>query len=427
MKARILMGWLVPMICGAAVAGCKDDAPTASATPDATASATAAPTAKTEAQVHQLPAFSEATNKRFRVELCFYGAQGLRLTRDAYEKSLGGKEPGEGKLPSFGEFPSLDEANAGPSASVAASATAAPSATPAAKPAPSAVASAAPAASSTAAASPVTVSRPTMSVPPVDRLPFSRYVSSCTLATRKEDKSASDEAIDKAVAEFDAWASNVNRLVMGAQRYYAAKQYESDKFERGRSVHKELTEAFAKLDEKFDALAKAFLAWEATLTKPSEKLDKAAEAGFDALEKSRALAAVLLSGKPEAEAVKKAAEAVAKARESLDAIAKEEPKSPYPRELSSRLGRLTKAAAKAEATLGEPGASKATTFLVMNEIAGLVEAHHRALGQHLRMTGQTRAGSPITSLRPRGDALQGVRPDARSLRARPPTQEEHPE
>jgi hypothetical protein len=425
MKARLLTGLFGTWICGAAFVGCKSDAPPPAPAPEASSTAAAAASGKAEAPVHQLPAFSDATNRRFRIELCFYGAYGLRLTRDAYLASLGGKEPAEGKLPRFGDFPTLDEPTGAPAPSPVAAASSAPAspkagAKVAAKAAATASASAAP--SSSAA---VTATRSMLNVPSLEHLPFTRYVSSCTLATRKEGKNQGDEPIDKAVAEFDAWASNANRLIMGAQRYYSAKQYDGDKFERGRSLHKELTESFAALDEKFAALTKAFLAWETSLGKPEEKLDKGAEAGFEALQTARALAATLLADKPEAEALGNAIDAVGKAREALEGLAKEDPKTPYPRELGARLGKLIQAAKKAKGSLADRRAAIGATFLVLNEVAGLVEAHHRALGQYLRASGQTRPGSPITTLRPRMEGLGG-RPDTRTVRPRP-GKEEHPE
>jgi len=429
MKARLLTGLFGTWICGAAFVGCKSDAPPPAPTPEASSTAAAAASGKPDALVHHLPAFSDATNKRFRIELCFYGAYGLRLTRDAYLASLGGKEPAEGKLPTFGDFPTLDDPTGAPTASPSAASSATP-AGPKAEPrlapkaAPTASASAAAAGTASSGAA-VTATRPTLNVPGLERLPFTRYVSSCTLATRKEGKNSSEEPIDKAITEFDAWASNVNRLVMGAQRYYSAKQYDGDKFERGRSLHKELTESFAALDEKFAALTQAFLAWEVTLGKPEEKLDKGAEAGFEALQTARVLAAALLADKPDAEALAKAVEAVVKAREALEAVGKDDPKTPYPRELGARLGKLVVAAGKAKDALADRRASIGATFLVLNEVAGLVEAHHRALGQHLRASGQTRPGSPITTLRPRMESLGG-RPDARTVRPRP-GKEEHPE
>jgi len=89
---------------------------------------------------------------------------------------------------------------------------------------------------------------------------------------------------------------------------------------------------------------------------------------------------------------------------------------------------------RASQSLGKPKSADADAYLLTYEMAGLVEAFHRALGQHMRVTGQTRPGAPLSPLRPRNEAVPGLRPDARGMRgipgtrdAKPAAREEHPE
>lgn len=406
MKTRVLSGWVASLVCGVSLGGCKDDPPPP---PLPAASAASASAARPEGPPsHQAPAYSDATTKRFRVELCFYGAHGLRITRDAYLASLAGKEPSPDRLPEFGSFPTLDDTATPPTAS----ATAAGKTAPASKTAPSAK----PAASGSPviAEAVVTPGRPAL-MAGFDRLPYIRFLSSCTLAARDESlgKEAGDADLKKALSDFETWVAPLNRGILAAQRYYGSKQYESDKFARGASMHKELVTAFEQLDAKFAELTKAFLAWEPTLGKPSETLDKGGEVAFDVVDKARTIGALLLGEKPDGEVLKGAIAALEAARPALEAAAKEDPKAPHPREVLGRVGRVLTAATRAQASLGDRKALGSATFLVMNELAGLVEANHRALGQLLRLTGQTKPVSPVTGLRPAHDVLPGVRPDVR--------------
>ena len=423
MKVRALTGLVGVVLFGAFAASCKDD-PAPPPVPVTSAASTSA-----AASGYQLPAYTDATTKRFRVELCFYGAYGVKVTREAYVASLGGKEPSETLLPSFGRFPELQDgattmlAVASPSASASA-------ATP--RPASSVTAKSAsvPGSSTPLAGRPATES--------YERLPYTRFLGSCTLAARKEPNAPSDEALDKATSEFEQWASTLNRQLMAAHRYYATKQYSADKFERGRSIHKELMTSFDSLDAKFDAFDKAFLAWNAALKKPDEKLDKSGETAFGALQQARALAASLLAAKPDGAAVKSALDGVTRGRDALEKDGKDDPKAPHPPELVGRLRRLMDAGAKAQLALDEPKHRTETTFQVMMEVAGIVEANHRALGKLLRNTGQTRTGASLTTLRPGATGLPGLRPnnnvrvrppgaDSRAPRERAPAEQEHPE
>jgi hypothetical protein len=440
MKARALTGLVGVVLFGAFFSGCKDEPPPPPM-PEASAAATGTASGT---GTFQLPAYSQATTKRFRVELCFYGAYGLKLTRDAYLASLGGKEPSEALLPSFGKLPELDGPSATPlgtaTAWVSPATSAAPKTTAAPKDSPAPTATSAASANAAASVQPLATAA---GLPPnaaaMERLAYLRYLGSCAQAAHKEENAPVDEALDKALADFEPLASNLNRQLMAAQRYYASKQYVGDKFERGKLMHREFVAGFDALGAKSDAFETAFLAWEATLTKPSEKLDKSAETAYEALQHARALGAALLGEKPNGDALKTALEGVTRSREALETIGKNEPKAAHPRELVGRLRRLMDAGAKAQAALSDKGSLKEATYLVMMELAALVESNHRALGQLLRQSGQTRPGSGLTTLRPGANGLPGIRPNMR-LRtgAEPgadrtdrspkrPNQEEHPE
>ena len=408
-------GWLAGTIaCGALVSGCKDDPPPPPLPPPPSATVADVKARPVDATMREAPAFSDATGKRFRVELCRYGALGLQVSHEAYLASLAGKEPSAERLPSFGEFPENDDGSAKD-----------------ASPVPSAAPGATAAASGQARTMPriapsVTLHPPVPPPAAVDpsllatRLPFTRYLGACAPSPGE----AADEGIDKALIEFQPYAMELQRDIVAAQRYYGTKQHEQDKFERGKASHKELLARFGELDAKLAAFGKAFDAWETGLGHPPEKLDKAGEVAFTALGKARALAALVFADKLDADALKKAHHELFQAKTALEAAGNEDAKSPHPLELVPRLSKLLDASSEAQRAAKAGVITTKARYLVAWRMTDVVEADHRALAQLLRMTGQTRPSGPLTTVRPRIDSAIGDRPD---LRVRPrPTAEPTP-
>jgi hypothetical protein len=385
---------LALVLGGSGLSACKEDPPPPPLPPPSTA-ATAQERAAA-ASGSQVPSYEPETLKRYRAELCFYGAWGLKITRDAYLKSLDGKEPSVDRLPSFGDFAEL-EANAAAATSATAAATAAPSG----KPAPSAKAS---------ATASIPERAPLVDRPALDRMPFVKYLGACSSLNRKEEHKPEDAVFDAAIAEFEPWASALSKQLDTAQRYYVAKQHERDKVERGKTMHKDLLKTFAEIDGRFAAFGKAFHTWQAGLGKSKEKLDKAGELSVALMAKARALTALAIAEPPAVAALETARGELAAARDALVTAGKEDPKAVHPAEVVPQCAKLLEASAQLERAVRDKKPLTTSLYLVHMQIASLVEANHRALGQYLRTSGQTKSSDPLPTMKPQIDVVH-PRPD----------------
>ena len=383
-------------LTGASLSGCKDDPPPPPM-PDQAASGKAR--AKVDTRGSQMPRISPATMKAYRVETCYYGALGLLMARDAYNKSLGGAEPSASKIPSFGDYPQPAMPGMPPMPS-------------AAKPTGSATAKEAPKPSGSGPAAPGMRLPAAPGLDPAGRmagrapleaaagrqLPFVRHIRSCSVA--KTLKNPSYGELDKAVEEFDKYASELNKSLLDANRYYARKQYEKDQFARGKELHKALKESFPKLDEQLAALGKAYRAWIEKNTKPTEKLDKGGELAHASVNDARAVALALLDEKVDKDAVGKGIEKLKGSHEALKKHGDEDKKSAAPRVVLPKIEAFVSAAE--EAGKGEK-LSVEQTYAVSAAMAEVVEANQRAVAQMLRMQGQTQPGGapPMRMMKPR--------------------------
>ncbi|MSP25942.1 MAG: DUF3829 domain-containing protein [Myxococcales bacterium] len=464
MNTRIAFS-LLPLLASGALfsGGCKEDPPPPPPPGAGAAASVETPEKQGKAAevTTQVPAYTDATTKRFRTELCFYGAYGLKLARDTYLASLKGGEPAPGKLPSF----ALPDPEVAPAAStdskvaagsstskraaktaaagaaatttpVAKTAAGAATATAVAKTAPAAVtaasnaktaaeaatATAAPSAKAAHTGEPAVVAESARNDVGLlgQRLPFTRFLSSCNLAGKTDAGATSapeDVAIDKALAEFEPYASTLNRQLMSAQRYYASKQHDADKFERGKTMHEGLVKSFGELDKNLEAFRATFEAWQAGWGKAAEKLDKAGDLSTDSLINARKTTSLLLADAVDAEAVGRALDALVASRDALDAAGKEDPKAAHPRGVGPRFTKVIEVHREAVRAIKGKKVPMASLYAVTAEMALLVEAHHRATGQVLRASGQTKAGGPMRMLTPRIDAVRG----RAEMRARPET------
>jgi hypothetical protein len=381
---------------GSLSAGCKEDPP-----PPPMPEPAASSKAKVDPRVRAasgIPRISPETMKAYRVESCYFGALGLRLARDAYGDSLGGGEPSADKLPSFGEFPDpAQQRGAAPR-----------------KVNPDAEAGVAPERPTPAERGPD--GAPTRRMPPAldpaarlpgrpplmaagRQLPFVRHIRSCSVA--KTLKNPAYPEMDKALEQFDAYVSELNKTILDANRYYARKQYEKDEFKRGKEIHKTLTEQFPKLDGELDAFSKAYAGWIDKHKEPTEKLDKPAETAHAALTHARELTLQLLAGDIDGEAANKTLDQVKAEHEALKKVGEEDKRSPHPRVMLPKLEEFATAADEAIKAGGKLAGDN--LYKVTSTMAELIEANQRGLAQMLRMTAQPggHTGPPMRMLKPR--------------------------
>ncbi len=353
----------------------------------------------------RLPKISAETMKRFRVELCRYGSYGLKFASDAYTTSLAGAVPSAGKLPTFGKHPdgSRKSRLKGRAAGIG------------------------------------------RALPFYGQLPFARHVRACTIA--KGLREPATPALSEALVAFDAFAAPLNKHMMEALRYYGRKQFEKDKFARAQTLHKHLSKLFPQIDTKLAAVDTAAEAWLSTLKKQPEKLDESGELVNTALNEARGLLKLAMAESVDAAAFKEATSKLAKAVEAIhgqeetktkspetaagvsdtkkkvpaekkdagqakdkptataSSKAKVQPKgkvaSPFARVVTPQLKKLLLAAEKAQGAIKNKKLTVADRYGLSLRMATALEANHQALGQLLRLRGDTKPGGPLRLMKPR--------------------------
>jgi len=352
---------LVSLLALLGTPACKEDPP-----PPPPASATNGPlgqptlkeaesTTKFNPSRTQVPRVDKDTMKRYRVEACFFGAQGMRLLADDYLTSTKGGEPTADTAPGFGEYPGVE------------------------KP---------------AASNDPTQRRRAVSV--TKTVPFIRYLRYCAIAKSLKDP-AVDE-LDAALVSFNEWAAPISQYVIQSTRYWGTKQYEKDDFKRGKFLHEKLSEALPKTEAQLATLAEPVNAYAATAPETSpEELDEPGKAARAATAKARALAVTFLPG-GEAEGREAMLEAVVEAEKALKEAAAKDDKSPFGKAVPAKLADFI-AAAKVAVEGGKP--TDEQVYSVMFAMADLIEMNQRALNQLLRVRGDVKPGGrPLRLLSP---------------------------
>jgi len=399
-------------LLGAFAIGCKDEPPKVG--PDAAASGSAGRTRpRTE-----VPKMSPQATKEFRIDSCYFGTLSLRITRDAYLASLGTAEPSDKKLPSFGEFPEIDTTGRKP-AEPSADATATPSASAKATAKPKATG--APKAKGTAAgtagpAKPPGVTEPTKPMFQPNRLPYQRYVHSCTLA--KNVPGAEDPKIDDPLKTYEEYVSGLNKLLQQASQYYQRKEYEKDQFVKGKDLHKQLTESFAKLDERIDAFGAAVVEWRKGLAKIPDKLDASGDIALGALGDARQLTISMIGKGADAAALKPTIDKLGEDANKLDQEGQSNAQAAFPRMVTPTLRAFVQTATEAHGALEKKEIGPVLTYKVTATFTALSEACNRGITRHLYTAargagpGGPGAGPP----RP----MPGPRPQPRPDEPQPP-------
>ncbi|MBK8259122.1 MAG: DUF3829 domain-containing protein [Polyangiaceae bacterium] len=337
--------------------------------------------------------------KNYRVEVCYFGTMTLRQARDAYLASLGGAEPSEKKVPNFGGV-----------TNPAAAATGAPTTKPAAAPVvstkpatPAATATAAasaakpatPAATGTAAAKPATstsaaASAPTLNEPPgrrpfdvALRAPHERNARACSVAAGLKDAPMAE--VDAALQAYAPFAVELAKAVGTATTYYQREEFKKDSFEKGKQLHKQLTDGFAKLDEMADKLAAAVDAWHKAHPADTAKMDEGEKLAAAAYNDAReALLAVGLK-KANAQAFKDAAGRLEKSLEALKTYASSHPTDPWGKMMNPSIESMLKASKEAGEKVSDKGIDPDTYLVLVNSFVSVIEAKYRALSRSTTM------------------------------------------
>jgi hypothetical protein len=370
---------VVVALSGTVLSGCKEDPPPPPPVTGEKPKGAASTRVDARNAPSRVPRISQQTTKDFRVDICYFGAQGLKMVRDAYMASTGGKEPTPEKLPSFGDFPELKakreaekerekQAKDKDGKEMA--------------------------------------GRP-RAFPAFAQLPFMRHVRVCSLI--KSIKDAPNAELDAAIAEFDKYATKLNKSLTDAMRYYDenGKQWEKDKFERGKKLHAELTESFKELDGQLAAFDKGVTAWKASLKEMPEALDDAGKLAQQGTAQARAITVALLAEKPDMKAL---GDELAKLKQTSDDLKKkgeEEKTAAYPKVVGPKLEAFV---AAVEPLLKEPKLGTAQQYAVTAALTEIIEAGQRALAQLLRQRGDVDSAPNPMHTMPRGGAPLRVNP-----------------
>jgi hypothetical protein len=398
MTLRRFSKWLgLVAVAGTMTVGCKGDEPKP-AKPDTSASGSAA---KPKPRV-EVPKMSPQATKEFRIDSCYFGTLSLRQTRDAYLASVGTAEPSEKKIPTFGDFPEVDatgkrKAETPPGAS----------ATPSTAPSTGAKAPPPPPKGTAAAKSPAAkgATGPGLKAPGAgepgrpmftpNRLPFTRYVHSCTLA--KNVPGAEDPKIDDALKAYEEYAVNLNKILMQASQYYSREEYKKDQMAKGKELDKQLKEAFGKLDQQQDAFVAALVEWRKGLSKVPDKLDASGDIALAAIGDARQLTLTMLGKEPDAAAVKAAIDKLTQQADQLDKEGQNNAQAAFPKMVGPSLRAFIENATAAQAALeAKKPLNAEQLFLVTVSFTMLSESGNRGITRHLYANRSPGAGAPMS-------------------------------
>lgn len=378
---------ILALLVAGTASGCKDDPPPP---PVPTAAPLASASASASAAVPvQVPRISADTMRRYRVETCLFGVQGLYVLRDAYTSSVGDAGPSADNLPSFGEYPDqkrlLGRGKGGDDGA------ATPTGSASAAPAGSAAAGASPSGSAPARkpgfkANPRLAQRRALAA--VRQIPFLRYLRSCQIAKRPDPK---NDALDAATKEFDAYVAPLNALLLEATRYYSAERYQTDDFKRGKAIHERLLEELPKLDEKLAAMQKAADAYEGTRpADPPEPLGAAGKAGRATVAAARAATVLVLAKEVDRDALGAAIKKLEEASSALAKAGEADALAAHPKLLAEPAEHLVAALEEIAASEGAP--TLAQRYAATSAMTALLENEQRAISQLLRRKGGRKAG-----------------------------------
>jgi len=338
--------------------------------------------------------------KDYRIDVCYYGTLTLRQARDAYMASLGGAEPSEKKVPSFGgsappapatgatATPTTKPATP-PTTTTKPATTAAPAAS--GKPAAGAptgapAASGKPVASGTGAAPMPNAAGNDQPRRPFDmaiRAPHERNARACSVAAGLKDVPMGD--VDGALQAYAPFAVELAKNIATATTYYQREEFKKDSFAKGKELHKQLTDAFGKLDEQQEKLGAAIDAWRKAHPPDASKQDEAEKLAMSAFGDARDAILVVATKKANAAGFKEASGKLEKSLEALKTFAASHPTDPWGKMMVPSLESMLKATKDADAKVTDKGVDGDTLLVLTNSFVSVIEARYRALSRSTTM------------------------------------------
>ncbi|MEZ4297951.1 MAG: DUF3829 domain-containing protein [Polyangiaceae bacterium] len=377
---------LALLVCATA-AGCSEDKPKPDPSATTTATATASAKGRLNLRTPLAPTVKvdPKATKDYRVDVCYFGTMTLRQARDAYLASLGGAEPSDKKIPNFG---GMTAPGAGPATPPAGR----PGAPPPTAPTGAAATAAATAAPAGTGANPTL--RPAPGRRPFDvalRAPHERNARACSVAAGLKDAPMGD--VDGALAAYAPFAVELAKSIGAATTYYQREEFKKDSFEKGKELHKKLTEGFAKLDEQADKLAAAVEAWHKDHAVDTSKMDEGEKAAFAAYADARAMMLTLGLKKADTAAFKEASAKLEKSLGELKTYAQGHPTDPWGKMMNPSLESLLKASKEAEPKVTDKGIEPDSFLVLVNSFVSVIEAKYRALSRATTMKASAAAAA----------------------------------
>lgn len=338
----------------ATVVGCKDNnTPAPQPEPKAEPSSMAInprPRLNLKTPLAPAPKVDPKTLKEYRADVCYFGSLALRQARDAYLGSLGKDEPSEKKLPSFGGAPS-PEASAPQKPSKLAK-------------------DEGPLGKKLSRRE-----RPDATV----RAPYERNARACVVASNVKEPKMGD--VDTAIAAFAPFALELSKTISAASAYYQREEYKQDKFAKGKALHKQLVEQFAKLADLQDKVGDAIIAYRKEHVVDASKLSESEKAAHVALEDARSAMQLLLAKKIDAAAYKAQLTKLTASMEAFKAAAVAHPSEPWEKALLPSLESFMKRASAVNVT--EKGLTSDEVYAVAGPFTSVIEANQRATSRAL--------------------------------------------
>jgi hypothetical protein len=351
--------------------GCKkDEPPNATAEPTKPAIVASMPP-RSKLNIRQpmaVPRIDPQVMKDYRIDVCYFGTLSLRQARDAYLASLGGAEPGPSKIPSFG----LPQPPAPPGSSAA----------PATSAAPAASASAGP-----------RLTRPSGEFVP--RPPHERNARACSVARGLKDPAMPE--VDAALAGFSDYSIELSKDIAAAVAYYQRKDYEQDKFAKGKELHKKLKDEFAKLDELSEKLGTAVVAWRKEHPLDTSKMEDGQKDAQEAFDDARGMMLAIATHKTDPAAFKADLAKLDKSLEALKARAQKDATDPWSKLVTPIADDFSKLGAEAAPKVTDKGVDSEAYFKLVQGFVNLVEARQRALSRSLMMKAQAEQAAAAAS------------------------------
>jgi hypothetical protein len=352
----------------ATVVGCKDSTPAPTPEPKPESSALAInprPRLNLKTPLTPMPKVDPQTLKEYRADVCFFGSLALRQARDAYLGSLGKDEPSEKKIPSFGGAPT--PVAQGP-LKAAPGVVAKPGAAPPERPAPER-------------------GRGDMTV----RAPYERNARACVVASNVKEPAMSE--VDTAIAAFAPFSLELSKTIATASAYYQREEYKADKFAKGKALHKQLVEQFAKLAGLQDKVGDAIVAYRKEHAVDTSKLSDGEKAVRQAVEDARALMMGLLAKKVDPAAYKAQLDKLTASVAALKTAAAANPSEPWEKVVLPSLEALVKHATELKVT--DKPLSGEDVYAVAGPFTSVIEANQRATSRAL--VAKAKAAEPVAA------------------------------